>query len=239
MKKLLCFLLAGAIFLSLSGCGSEPEIPDPVQETGTEETAAVEEPEPEQSTDELVRRSAVCIVTGSGQNGAGFAVENGYIVTNYHVLFDSEDDITVFTYDNEEYKASLIGYDYDNDIAVLKTDIILEPVAMGDSGMVAAGDTVTAVGNPNGDLSFAGASGKVLDVDPDLLDIIDKDRRYIFFDGNVVSGFSGGPVYDSDGLVIGVLNSTYVGDLSAYDLDHLSGIIPIGTVKDCIRNITG
>lgn len=110
-------------------------------------------------------------------------------------------------------------------------------MVLGDSDEVKVGDTITAIGNPNGDLSFSKAKGKVLNVDKELLDKIDKERKYIWYDGDVISGYSGGPVYDKEGKNIGILNTKYVGDLSKYDFDNLSGIIPINRVKIVINNI--
>ena len=112
---------------------------------------------------------------------------------------------------------------------MLEIDVKLEPSVLGDS--VTVGETVTAVGNPYGNLSFAMVFGLVLDVNEELLDTIDKNRQFLHFDGDAVSGFSGGPVYNAYDEVIGVLNGRYTWDLSAYDFDCLCRIIPINTVK--------
>lgn len=96
---------------------------------------------------------------------------------------------------------------------------------------------ITAIGNPNGDLSFSKAKGKLLNVPLELLDIIDKKRKYIWYDGNAIQGYSGGPVYDKEGKVIGILNARYNGDLSKYDFKNLCAIIPINKVKPIIDKI--
>ena len=239
VRKIVCCLLTGILMLGLCGCKAEPAS-DPQPEAEPEVTVIPEEPDPAEDAagiEERVLRSTVNIVTGKGDFGAGFAVENGYVVTNYHVLYGSPEDITVITYDRDEFQGVLLGYDAEADIAVLEIGTDLEPSVLGDSDAVIAGQTVTAVGNPYGDLSFARAPGKILDVDAELLDLIDRERRFLHYDGDAVSGFSGGPVYDAQGAVIGVLNSRYAGDLSAYDFDCLCGIIPINTVKESVAKI--
>lgn len=150
--------------------------------------------------------SAVNIYTDSGDFGAVFVYNNGYIITNYHVIYNSK-DIKVVTYNRDEYNASLVGFNYDNDIAVLKIDKQLEPMVLGNSDEVKIGETITAIGNPNGDLSFSAAKGKVVNVDKELLDKMDKERKYIWYNGNAISGYSGGPVYDKEGKTIGIIDS--------------------------------
>lgn len=54
-------------------------------------------------------------------------------------------------------------------------------------------------------------------------------------DANIVSGYSGGPVFNSRGEVVGISNAAYIGDLSEYEFDHLSLIIPIDSVKEMIE----
>lgn len=180
--------------------------------------------------------STVNINTDAGDFGADFVYEDVYIITNYHVVYNAK-DIKVVTYNKEEYKGSLVGYDSENDIAVLKINKKLKSMVLGDSEKVKTGDTLTAIGNPNGDLSFSKAEGKVLDVNPELLDMVDKNRKFIWYDGDAISGYSGGPVYDTWGRTIGILNARYYGDLSKYGYDKLCLIIPINNVEPIISNI--
>lgn len=56
-------------------------------------------------------------------------------------------------------------------------------------------------------------------------------------DADIVSGYSGGPVFDRHGELIGISNAAYMGDLSEYELDHVSLIIPINSVKEMIEKL--
>ena len=101
------------------------------------------------------------MVTGSFaqqyiQQGAGSGViisEDGYIITNNHVI-DGANNITVTLRDGTtSYTAAVIGTDADNDIALLKVDATgLKPATFGDSSTLAVGDYVVAIGNPLGEL---------------------------------------------------------------------------------------
>lgn len=224
-RKVLNLLFICILIIGLTGCSSKENDVEKPNKTNIQEKINV---------DEKVLNSTVNIYT-SNDFGAGFAYDN-YIITNYHVVYDTY-DITVVTYSKDEYKASLVGFDYESDIAVLKIDNSIESLELGDSDKVKIGEEVTAIGNPNGDLSFSKAKGKVLDVDQELLNKIDKNRKYIWYDGNAISGYSGGPVYDNKGKIIGILNTRYIEDLSQYDFDNLCGIIPINRVKTIINNI--
>ena len=94
--------------------------------------------------------------TTSATAGSGFILtSDGYIVTNYHVIQNAQ-RIQVTTYDNTSYDAILVGYDENNDIAVLKIEAEnLTPVVLGDSGNMNVGDDVVAIGNPLGELTFS------------------------------------------------------------------------------------
>ena len=82
-------------------------------------------------------------------SGSGFIIsDDGYILTNYHVV-NGSDTVTVATYDDETYDAKVIGYDESNDIAILKIDAKdLKPVTLGDSDSLRVGESVYAIGNP-------------------------------------------------------------------------------------------
>ena len=104
--------------------------------------------------------------TTAAASGSGFILtSDGYIVTNYHVIQDAN-EITVTTFDNSAYDAKVVGYDEENDIAVLKIDADgLTPVILGDSTQLNVGDDVVAIGNPLGELTFSLTKGCVSALD--------------------------------------------------------------------------
>ena len=109
------------------------------------------------TADSVVEIATESVVTGGYvQQGAGSGViisEDGYIITNYHVIEGAE-NITVTLRDGAtSYKAKIIGSDEDNDIALLKVDATgLSAATMGNSSDLAVGDYVVAIGNPLGQL---------------------------------------------------------------------------------------
>ena len=223
-KKITIFFIL-LLFLTF-GCNKKEEIKEENKPTIEEKI----------DYDNKVLASTVNIITTKNGFGAGFAIEEGYIVTNYHVV-SNNGKITIVTSNKEEYEGSIIGYDQIHDIAILKMEKKLEPSSLGDSDKIKPNEELTAIGNPNGDLSFSKAKGKVLEVDKKLLDVIDKQNYFIWYDGEAVSGYSGGPVYNNEGKIIGILNNKYVGDLTEYGYKNLCGIIPINKVKEVIDDI--
>ena len=98
-------------------------------------------------------------------SGSGFVISSNsttsYILTNYHVI-DGVSDITVFFADGKSYDATLVGGEEDNDIAVLKVDVgNLQTVVLGDSDSLNVGESVYAIGNPLGELTFTFTGGYV------------------------------------------------------------------------------
>ena len=100
--------------------------------------------------------------TESASSGSGFIItSDGYIVTNHHVISGAS-KISVTLHSGDTYDATVIGSDSDYDVAVLKVDAKdLTPVTLGDSTNVNVGDTVLAVGNPLGELTFSMSQGIV------------------------------------------------------------------------------
>ncbi|WP_339107820.1 DegQ family serine endoprotease [Thioclava sp. GXIMD4216] len=134
--------------------------------------------------------------------GSGFVIsEDGYIVTNNHVI-ENADDITVAFFDGTTKKAKLIGTDPKTDIALLKveTDKPLPFVPFGDSDKMRVGDWVMAMGNPLGQ-NFSASAGIVSARNRELSGTYDD---YIQTDAAINRGNSGGPLFDMNGEVIGV-----------------------------------
>lgn len=176
--------------------------------------------------------------TTSAASGSGFIItDDGYIITNYHVI-ENSDTITVSLYDGTAYKAELIGYDESNDIAVLKVDAEgLTPVVIGDSDNLNVGDSVIAIGNPLGELTFSLTSGSVsaLDREVTLSNTVTMDL--IQTDCAINSGNSGGALFNLYGEVIGVTNAKYSSSGSGASIDNIAFAIPINHVRDIVESI--
>ena len=134
--------------------------------------------------------------------GSGFVIsENGYVVTNNHVI-ESADEITIEFFSGEELVAKVIGTDPKTDIALLKVeaDKPLPFVSFGDSNAARVGDWVIAMGNPLGQ-GFSVSAGIVSARNRALSGTYDD---YIQTDAAINRGNSGGPLFNMDGEVIGV-----------------------------------
>ncbi len=175
--------------------------------------------------------------TTSASAGSGFIYsEDGYIVTNYHVV-KGADKIKVTTYDKNEYDAGLIGYDDTNDIAVLKIDAKgLKPVTIGDSDKLSVGDSVVAIGNPLGELTFSLTSGNVSALDRQVK-IQNNSMKLIQTDCAINSGNSGGALFNSNGEVIGSTNAKSSGGFTQASVDNIGFAIPINSVNGIIDSI--
>ncbi len=103
--------------------------------------------------------------------GAGSGVvltEDGYILTNEHVIEDAQ-SITVTLTDGTSYDATVIGEDSESDIAILKIDATgLTPAVLGDSDTLEVGDTAIVIGNPLGELGGTVTSGIVSALDREI-----------------------------------------------------------------------
>ena len=142
--------------------------------------------------------------------GSGFIFsDDGYILTNYHVVKGAT-SITVSTYDGTKYDAQLIGYDESNDVAVLKIDAAgLTPVVIGDSDKLNVGDSVVAIGNPLGELTFSETSGIVSALNREVTMSSDTTMDLIQTDCAINSGNSGGALFNMYGEVVGITNAKY------------------------------
>lgn len=134
--------------------------------------------------------------------GSGFiATEDGYILTNNHVVGNSS-KINVTLTDGRRFAAKLIGSDPGTDIAVIKIDATGLPVAqLGDSEQVQQGDWVLALGSPFG-LQQTLTAGIVSATGRELRD--SQFNRYIQTDASINPGNSGGPLVNMQGQVIGI-----------------------------------
>ncbi len=175
----------------------------------------------------------------SAASGSGFILsEDGYVITNFHVIEDSN-AITVSMNDGTEYPAKLVGYDESNDVAVLKIDAKdLTPVVLGKSGNMHVGDNVVAIGNPLGELTFSLTAGTVSALNRDVTMSNGMTMTLIQTDCAINSGNSGGALFNMYGEVIGITNAKY--SSSSYgeaSIDNIGFAIPIDDVKYIIESI--
>ncbi len=177
--------------------------------------------------------------TTSAASGSGFVIStDGYILTNFHVIDDS-DSITVALYDGTTYDAVLVGYDESNDIAVLKVDAEdLTPVILGDSDDLNVGDSVVAIGNPLGELTFSLTAGLVSAMDREVTLSSSVTMNLIQTDCAINSGNSGGALFNMHGEVIGVTNAKYSSSSSSEaSIDNIGFAIPINSVRSIVESI--
>ncbi|GAI20499.1 unnamed protein product [marine sediment metagenome] len=148
-----------------------------------------------------VINSVVIIVTDSGQ-GTGFIISNdGYVVTNYHVM-ENVESAGIYTYDGEMHQVSLIGYDQTFDIALLKIEGSYDKLRFGDSDDIQITESVIAIGNPLG-LRFSATKGIISAVHRKGINNL---PAYIQTDAALNEGNSGGPLINKKGKVIGINN---------------------------------
>ena len=177
--------------------------------------------------------------TTSATSGSGFIITtDGYILTNYHVIEDS-DAITVSMYDGSTYDAALIGYDKNNDIAVLKIEAEhLSPVVLGDSDTLNVGDSVVAIGNPLGELTFSLTAGLVSAKDRQVTFSDNVTMNLIQTDAAINSGNSGGALFNMYGEVVGVTNAKYSSSSSGEaSIDNIGFAIPINSIRSIVQSI--
>ncbi len=144
------------------------------------------------------------------QSGTGFIVDkNGYIITNNHVVSDSNGDSVDHIHvklhgDTTEYRAKVIGSDRESDIAVIKIEPkrTLTPVMIGNSDGVQVGDWAVAIGSPFG-LEATVTAGIISATGRDIPGS-QQFQRFIQTDAAINPGNSGGPLLNIRGEVIGV-----------------------------------
>ena len=141
--------------------------------------------------------------------GSGFIIDDdGIVVTNYHVIENAE-EIRVVLADETSFKAEVLGQDQKTDIAVLKIDpgdTKLTAVSFGNSDELRVGDWVLAIGNPfglGGTVTAGIVSARGRDIGNGPYD------DFIQTDASINRGNSGGPLFNTDGDVIGINTAIY------------------------------
>ncbi len=177
-------------------------------------------------------------LSSASVSGSGVIITaDGYILTNYHVVEDAQQGdypVEVMMYDETTYDAEIIGFDEDNDLALLKIDAEgLSAAQLGSSDDLVVGQTVYAVGNPLGELSYSMTSGIVSATNRTLTTESNVAVNMFQIDAAVNSGNSGGPVYNAAGQVVGIVTAKY----SSTGVEGLGFAIPISDAAHIANQI--
>ncbi len=176
------------------------------------------------------------IISDPSSQGSGIIIsENGYIVTNSHVVGDTkQQNIKIVLYDGTEYSGKVIGFDKRTDLAVIKAEASgLTPASFSDSDTVKVGSWALAIGNPGG-LNFASSltRGTISAVNRSV-GSSQSLVKYIQTDAAINPGNSGGALLNMYGQVIGV-NSIKI---ALADFEGMGFAIPSNTVKSVVDDI--
>ena len=172
--------------------------------------------------------------------GSGFVLtQDGYIVTNNHVVSGADEGtIMVRLYSGEEYQADIIGTDSMNDVALLKIETEgLQAVTIGDSDAIEVGETVEAIGNPLGELTFTMTAGYISALDREI-NTDGTPINMLQTDAAINSGNSGGPLFDMNGNVIGITTAKVSGETeSGVTIEGIGFAIPINDVMRIVYDL--
>jgi len=181
--------------------------------------------------------------------GTGFIIsKDGLILTNKHVVFDTEADYTIFTNDGKNYPAKVLARDPVQDIAILEIDqekivdekgtFVLEPfpiIKFGDSDELQAGQTVIAIGNALGEfrntVSVGVVSGLGRTITASGGGMVETLENVIQTDAAINMGNSGGPLLNLKGEVIGI-NTAMV-----QEAQNIGFAIPINQIRKSIEQV--
>ncbi|MFQ5329192.1 MAG: DegQ family serine endoprotease [Thermodesulfobacteriota bacterium] len=163
--------------------------------------------------------------------GSGFIInKEGYILTNNHVVENSEEIIVTLAADKREYEAKVVGRDAKLDLALIKVEASeeLPIVVLGDSDHLDIGEWVVAIGNPFGlggtvTAGIVSAKGRVIGAGP--------YDNFIQTDASINPGNSGGPLFNMKGEVIGI-NTAIIASGQG-----IGFAIPVNMVKDILLQL--
>lgn len=222
--------------LELANKGSEMSIPDIVKKV---------KPSVVGISSEFVIDSGFSYLSGTSiGTGTGIVMsEDGYIITNAHVVVTSEygtkitaQKVTVVLSDQSEHEAEIIGADTKTDLAVLKIDpkgVDLVPAEFGNSDELEEGELAVAIGNPLGfelygstTCGIISALNRTITTDNDSLSLIQTDAA-------INPGNSGGPLINSFGQVIGINSNKIVSS----QVEGIGFAIPINEAKPIIDDL--
>ena len=168
-------------------------------------------------------------VSGSGV----FISDQGYILTNNHVVEGTKGDLTIILSDGSQEKAAIVGTDQFSDIAVLKTDgKVLAVATLGNSDVLKPGESVIAIGSPLGDfkntvtVGVVSATGRSIDTGQGY-----QIENLIQTDAAINQGNSGGPLVNLAGEVVAINTLIVRNSGSGTVAEGLGFAIPVNTAK--------
>ncbi len=172
-------------------------------------------------------KSVVTIRTDVSQGSGFFIANNGYIITNAHVM-EGAKAATIITYDGKSHKVQKIGENTGMDITLLKIENEnYFPLELADSDKIKQGERVIAIGNPLG-LSFSVTQGIISNVHQKGENGL---NAYVQIDAALNSGNSGGPLINIDGEAIGINNFKISG------AESLGFALESNYIKTTVNNI--
>lgn len=192
------------------------------------------------AADSVVEITTEVVTTGGFSqqyinSGAGSGViftENGYIVTNNHVI-ENASKVTVTLRDGTSYDAKLVGTDSTLDIALLKIEATgLKAATLGDSDELQVGEKTVAIGNPLGQLGGTVTDGILSALSREV--VIDNVTMTLLQTNAAINpGNSGGGLFDGQGRLIGIVNAKSSGS----EIEGLGFAIPINNVTDILEDL--
>ena len=184
-------------------------------------------------TTEVVQESLFGQETVGEGAGSGVIIsEDGYIVTNNHVV-EGGSSYQVTLNNGDVYDATLVGRDPDTDLAVLKIEATgLSPAAFGDSDALAVGDTTVAIGNPLGKLGGTVTDGIVSATNREI-NLGNGTMNLIQTNAAVNPGNSGGGLFNGQGELIGIV----VAKSGGTNVEGLGYAIPINGAQEIINEL--
>ncbi len=184
------------------------------------------------TTETAVRGSYFQQYVDSGAGSGVIIAKEGYVITNHHVI-DGAVEISVTTKDGV-YPATLVGSEAKSDIAVLKIEASgLQAAEFGSSAELVTGDSAIVIGNPLGlefadtmTIGYVSATERVVQISEYIMTLIQVDAA-------VNPGNSGGPLINSQGQVVGVVNAK----ISQDAVEGIGFAIPIDTAMTIAQDL--
>lgn len=161
--------------------------------------------------------------------------EDGYIVTNYHII-DGANLASVVLADETEHEAKLVGYDSDSDIAILKIDASgLVPAEFGDSSELEVGESVVAIGNPLGEQFKGTMTNGIISAIDRSVEHEGHTMTLLQTNAAINEGNSGGPLINMRGQVIGITNMKMISYYS--NIEGIGFAIPSRSIKTIVDQL--